>query len=103
MIGEKGKKLAFIVLLVTACSLLDGVLTLEIIRQGATELNPAMQYAMAHGIIVFMLAKMVLTISGMVLLAFLASYQRLALHGMYFMSATYILLIGYHFLLRTIF
>lgn len=100
MIGDKGNKLAFIVLLVTACSLLDGVLTIEIIKRGATELNPVMQYAMVHGTLIFMLSKIILTVAGMTLLAVLAPYQRLALYGMYFMSVTYILLIGYHFLIR---
>ena len=52
----------FIGIMIVLClSLLDALLTLILIAQGARELNPVMQYYLSHGPQVFLLAKYGLT------------------------------------------
>lgn len=47
---------------VLGLSLLDGLLTLILIAQGATEINPIMNYFLSHGAEVFLLAKYSFTV-----------------------------------------
>ena len=49
--------LVFLALTVMGLSLLDAVLTLTLIAQGAQELNPVMRYYLTHGPRVFLLVK----------------------------------------------
>lgn len=49
--------LVILALTVMALSLLDAVLTLTLIAQGAHELNPVMRYYLTHGPRVFLLVK----------------------------------------------
>lgn len=49
------------IILVLGLSLLDALLTLILIAQGATELNPVMRYCLSHGPQIFLLVKYGLT------------------------------------------
>ncbi len=53
---------------VLSLSLLDAMLTLLLIAQGATELNPVMNYFLSHGAQVFILAKYSLTVVSVILI-----------------------------------
>ena len=48
-------------MIVLSLSLLDALLTLILLSQGAKELNPVMQYYLSHGPQVFLLVKYALT------------------------------------------
>ena len=48
-------------MIILSLSLLDGLLTLILIAEGARELNPVMQYYLSHGPEVFLLIKYGLT------------------------------------------
>ena len=50
------------VILVLSLSLLDAFLTLILLSQGATELNPVMDYYLGHGPLIFLLVKYGLTV-----------------------------------------
>ncbi len=50
------------IMIVLSLSLLDALLTLILIAQGARELNPVMQYYLSHGPQVFLLVKYGLTV-----------------------------------------
>ena len=56
------------ILVVLSLSLLDGLLTLILIAQGATELNPVMRYFLSHGAQVFVLAKYSLTVLPVIII-----------------------------------
>lgn len=56
-----GPPLIFAIGFVLALSLLDAVLTLILIAQGATELNPVMHYFLSHGPELFLIVKYGLT------------------------------------------
>ena len=49
------------IMIILSLSLLDGLLTLILIAEGARELNPVMQYYLSHGPEVFLLIKYGLT------------------------------------------
>ena len=49
------------IMIILSLSLLDGLLTLILIGQGARELNPVMQYCLSHGPEVFLIIKYGLT------------------------------------------
>lgn len=49
------------IIVVLSLSLLDALLTLILIAQGATELNPVMKYCLSHGTQMFLLVKYSLT------------------------------------------
>ncbi len=55
------RPLLIAIVIVLALSLLDGLLTLILVAQGATELNPVMNYFLGHGSQIFLLAKYGLT------------------------------------------
>ncbi len=62
----------FIGIMIVLClSLLDALLTLMLIAQGARELNPVMQYYLSHGPQVFLLAKYGLTAFSVLIIVLL--------------------------------
>ncbi len=62
----------FIGIMIVLClSLLDALLTLILIAQGARELNPVMQYYLSHGPQVFLLAKYGLTAFSVLIIVLL--------------------------------
>jgi len=54
-------ELFYVVILVLGLSVVDGILTLWLIENGATELNPVMAYYLEQGPQIFMIAKYFLT------------------------------------------
>lgn len=62
------RPLLIAVFVVLALSLLDGLLTLILIAQGATELNPVMNYFLSHGAQVFVLVKYSLTVLSVIII-----------------------------------
>lgn len=62
----------FVGIMVVLClSLLDAMLTLILIAQGASELNPVMRYYLSHGPQVFLLAKYGLTALSVLIIVLL--------------------------------
>lgn len=62
----------FVGIMVVLClSLLDGLLTLILIAQGARELNPVMQYYLSHGPEIFLLVKYGLTAFSVLIIVLL--------------------------------
>ncbi len=62
----------FVGIMVVLClSLLDALLTLILIAQGARELNPVMQYYLSHGPQVFLLVKYGLTAFSVIIIVLL--------------------------------
>ncbi|MBR9985857.1 MAG: hypothetical protein KFF68_08105 [Desulfosarcina sp.] len=59
------------IMLVLCLSLLDALLTLILIAQGARELNPVMQYYLSHGPQVFLLVKYGLTAFSVLIIVLL--------------------------------
>jgi len=57
------------IMVVLSLSLLDALLTLILIDQGARELNPVMQYYLSHGPQVFLLVKYGLTVCSVLIIA----------------------------------
>ena len=55
------RPLMIAIMSVLGLSLLDALLTLILIEQGATELNPVMQYFLGHGTRIFLIVKYGLT------------------------------------------
>lgn len=56
-----GQKTMFMVILILILSIADAVFTLNILNHGARELNPIMNYFIAHGPLAFITAKYLLT------------------------------------------
>jgi hypothetical protein len=58
---------AFVLMLLTA-SIVDAILTIQLIQAGAAEINPIMDSLLDHGILAFVLGKYLLTVAGLPLL-----------------------------------
>lgn len=92
------------VLMVLAASIVDAVLTMQLIEAGAAEINPLMDRLLDHGILPFLLGKYVLTVAGLPLLLIFKNYY---LFGTRFrvgylipaIVMMYAVLIGYQILL----
>jgi hypothetical protein len=93
-----------LVLMLLAASIVDAVLTIHLLREGADEINPLMDHFLAHGVQRFLLIKYVLTAGGLPLLLI---YQNHYLFGTrirvgYLIPiavAMYAVLIGYQLIL----
>jgi hypothetical protein len=59
-----------IILIILMLSTIDAIFTLELINEGATELNPLMAYYLNHGPLVFFWAKYTLTCASTLLIFF---------------------------------
>lgn len=60
--------LFIVIMIVLSLSLLDALLTITLIAQGARELNPVMRYYLNHGPYVFLLVKYGLTASSVLII-----------------------------------
>jgi len=92
------------VLMLLMASIVDAILTIQLIQAGAAEINPVMDRLLDHGILPFVLGKYVLTVAGLPLLLIFKNYY---LFGTRFrvgylvpaIVAMYSVLIGYQLLL----
>ena len=62
------RPLLFAIIIVLSLSLLDALLTLILISQGATELNPVMRYFLSHGTQMFIFVKYSLTVLSVMII-----------------------------------
>lgn len=62
------RPLLIAIVAVLSLSLLDALLTLILIAQGATELNPVMNYFLSHGPQIFLLVKYTLTVFSVMII-----------------------------------
>ncbi len=92
------------VLMLLMASIVDAILTIQLIEAGATEINPLMDRLLDHGILAFVLGKYALTVAGLPLLLILKNFY---LFGTRFrvgylipaIVVLYAILIGYQLLL----
>ena len=92
-----------IVILIVA-SVVDAVLTLQLIEAGAVETNPLMAHLLNHGIVPFLLGKYLLTVGGLPLLLIFKNHYlfdtRVRVgHLIPMVVAMYLALIGYQLVL----
>lgn len=66
-------KLLIFVVAILFLSLLDGLLTLYLIEQGSTEINPVMDYFLKKGPVIFAAAKYALTSMAVVIFVIVAN------------------------------
>jgi hypothetical protein len=93
-----------LVLLLLTASIVDAVLTIHLLREGADELNPLMDHLLARGIQPFLLVKYVLTAGGLPLLVIYQNHYLFGTrvrvgHLIPIAVAMYAILIGYQFAL----
>jgi hypothetical protein len=62
------------VLMLASASIVDAVLTIQLIEAGAREINPLMAHLLDHGIEPFLLGKYLLTVAGLPLLLIFQNY-----------------------------
>ena len=74
-ITQLGSKRLAAILLIMALTIVDAVLTLELVSRGAGEINPIMRYYLSHGSLAFFGVKYLLTCTSVLLI--------LALEGAY--------------------
>ena len=92
------------VLMLLMASIVDAVLTIQLIEAGAAEINPLMDRLLDHGILPFLLGKYLLTVAGLPLLLIFKNHY---LFGTWFrigylipaIVAMYAVLIGYQLVL----
>ncbi len=94
-VDRPARQVTILVCVITACSILDALLTLLYIERGGSEANPIMALTIHLGPAIFVGLKMLLTIAGVVLLAIHQNF-RLGLRGLYSMAAVYVILLAYH-------
>jgi hypothetical protein len=84
-----------LVLFVVIASGFDALFTLLHLETGAREANPLMRFALDHGILMFLAAKVALTALGC---SFLAVHQNFALgfKGLRCLTIAYVVLLVYH-------
>jgi hypothetical protein len=75
---KHGPRLVALTLVIVILSVLDAFLTLELIHQGAKEINPVMAYYLSHGPIVFFSVKYFLTAAAILLVLI---YKNVRLFG----------------------
>jgi hypothetical protein len=92
------------ILLLLIASMTDATLTMVLIQAGGKEVNPLMEYLMAHGLMAFLIGKYLLTVVG---IPFLLLFNKFFLFGTkvrvgYLIPCTvaiYAVLIGYQLVL----
>jgi hypothetical protein len=88
-----------VVLLILGLSMLDAVLTLMLLSQGATEMNPVMALFLPHNIGWFVATKLALTSVGAAVLVACSRMQLFRLFPgevlLYFVLASYVTLVVY--------
>jgi hypothetical protein len=93
-----------VVLFLIIASLVDAVLTIQLLEAGGDEINPLLNHALSHGVIIFLFVKYILTVGGLpVLLIFKNHYLfRTRVRVGYllpFAVTLYAVLIGYQLVL----
>lgn len=68
IIDRHSPKTVTAILLIIMLSVMDAVLTLDLVSRGATELNPVMAYYLGHSPLTFFIVKYLLTWAGVVLI-----------------------------------
>ena len=63
-----------VILTLIIASIIDAILTIQLIEAGAKEINPLMDRLLDHGILPFLLVKYVLTVAGLPLLLIFKNY-----------------------------
>jgi Domain of unknown function (DUF5658) len=86
------------ILVLLACALVDGFLTLELIEAGYHEANPVMHVLLARGPVHFLIGKYVLAAAGLPLLVLFGTHSRVRYLVPIF-AALYVLLITYQVIL----
>jgi hypothetical protein len=86
------------ILVLLACALVDGFLTLELIEAGYHEANPVMHALLAWGPVHFLIGKYVLAAAGLPLLVLFGTHSRIR-HLVPILAALYALLIAYQVVL----
>lgn len=84
---------------VILCSCSDSVLTLRLLEQGATEVNPLMRRLIAVDAALFVQIKIAITLAGVLIIATHAHFRLLRIlrgrHALYGLAAMYLTLNGY--------
>ena len=93
-----------VILMLISASIVDAILTIQLIEAGAREINPLMDRLLDHGILPFLLVKYVLTVAGLPLLLIFQNHYmfgtRLRVGYLIPMAvALYAILIGYQLVL----
>ncbi len=57
-----------VILLIIILSIIDAILTLQLVDRGATELNPVMNYYLGHGPLTFFWVKYLLTSAALIII-----------------------------------
>lgn len=64
-----------VVLMLVIASIVDAVLTIQLLEAGGTEINPLMDRLIQHGVLPFFLVKYLLTVSGLPLLLIFKNFR----------------------------
>lgn len=67
-VDRYSKRVFAAVLLILAMSLIDAIFTLQLLRDGASEINPVMAHFLEYGPLEFLVAKYILTCASVLLL-----------------------------------
>ncbi len=92
------------VMMLLAASMVDAVLTVQLLQEGGDEINPFMEHLLTYGILPFVLGKYVLTAVGMPLLVLFSGHYilngRVRIgHLVPVVVAMYLVLISYQIVL----
>lgn len=97
------KRIGVCIIAITLLSVLDAFFTLNILAKGGVEVNPFMSALLAYDTSVFIIGKLVITITGLLIVLVHINFQILKIFSMKAMLvsifAGYVLLIGYELLL----
>ena len=93
-----------VIMMLIIASIVDAILTIQLIEAGAKEINPLMDHLLDNGILVFLLVKYVLTVAGLPLLLIFQNHYlfgtRIRVGYLIPMAVVmYLVLIGYQLVL----
>jgi hypothetical protein len=93
-----------VIMMLVLASMVDAILTVQLLDAGASEINPVMDRLLTHGVEAFLLGKYVLTVGGLPLLLIFKNHYLFHTHlrvGHLIPIAVglYVILIGYQFTL----
>ncbi|WP_143309998.1 DUF5658 family protein [Candidatus Entotheonella palauensis] len=94
-VDQPARRVTILVGVILGSSILDAILTLLYIGRGGGEANPIMAMAINSGLTWFVALKMLLTVTGIIMLAIHQNF-RLGLRGLYGMAIIYLALLLYH-------
>ena len=75
LIDRHSPRTFIVILLIIILSVLDAILTLNLVDLGASELNPIMAYYLGHGPLAFFWVKYLLTSAAVLILLFIKNVQ----------------------------